>query len=232
MFASDETLRRLIRSYAWLSHRTCVVSGHISLPRGAKIIALNHTDGCDPFLLPLILEERPHFLLQDGLFTIPVIGDMLKQAGQIPVHRGTDRAREAYDQACRLLREGKTIVIFPEGKQVPAGQRILAKTGTVRMALETGAPVIPLGLYVPPENLVKLKLNFNGCQRSGLWQLTGRSYLRFGPVWEPARLISQTPDPDLHLLTGELMNRIYSLVSEIEKELPCASHTLLNPILQ
>jgi 1-acyl-sn-glycerol-3-phosphate acyltransferase len=232
MFVSNEILRNMIKGYAWLTHRSCDVSGNISLPKGAKIIALNHTDGCDPFFLPLILDEQPHFLLQDGLFNIPVIGSLLKQSEQIPVYRETDRAREAFDQACQLLREGKTVVVFPEGKQVPLGNRIPAKTGTVRMALETGAPIIPVGLYAPPENLIKIKANLQGCPRSGLWQLTGKSYMRFGAVWKPANSFSQISNPDFHAMTDELMNRIYMLVSEIEKEIPRVSHTLLNPVLQ
>ena len=42
------------------------------LPTGPKIIAMNHTPGCDPLYLPFLLDETPHFLLQDGLFNIPV----------------------------------------------------------------------------------------------------------------------------------------------------------------
>jgi 1-acyl-sn-glycerol-3-phosphate acyltransferase len=228
MFTSSETLRKIIKSYLWLSHRSCTVSGNTTLPSGAKIIALNHTHGCDPFFLPLVLDEQPYFLLQDGLFDIPVIGCLLMQSGQIPVYRGEERARESYGQACQLLREGKTIVLFPEGKLVPPGSRVQAKTGTIRMALETGAPIIPVGLYVPPQNLINVRINFQGSSRSGLWQVTGRSYMRFGAVWNPAN----NRIPNAHTLTDELMNRIYTLVSEIQKDIPRASHTLLNPILQ
>jgi 1-acyl-sn-glycerol-3-phosphate acyltransferase len=228
MFTSSDTLRKIIKSYLWLSHRSCTVSGNTSLPSGAKIIALNHTYGCDPFFLPLILDEQPYFLLQDGLFEIPVIGSLLKQSGQIPVYRGGERAREAYEQACQYLREGKTIVVYPEGKLVSTGSRIRAKTGTIRMALETGAPIIPVGLYVPSQNLVNIKINFQGCLRSGLWQVTGKSYMRFGNVWNP----NNSNTPDTHALTDELMKRVYILVSEIEKDIPCATHTLLNPILR
>jgi 1-acyl-sn-glycerol-3-phosphate acyltransferase len=232
MFASNEFLRNIIQGYTWLSHRSCEVSGNTSLPRGAKIIALNHTNGCDPFFLPLILNEPPHFLLQDGLFNIPVVGSLLKQSGQIPVYRGTDRARDAFDQACQLLREGKTIVIFPEGRLVPAGKRIQAKTGTIRMALETGTPIIPVGLYVPPQNLINVQFNSHGCPQSGLWQLTGKSYMRFGTAWNPIDRPAQANDLNCRVMTDELMNRIYTLVTEIEKEVPCGSHTLLNPVFQ
>ncbi len=226
MFTSAEILCKVLKVVLWLSHRSCTVSGNTNLPRGAKIIILNHTDGCDPFFLPLVLDEQPHFLLQDGTFELPVIGKMLKDSGQIPVYRGTERAREAYDQACQLLREGKTVVIFPEGHLVPEGVRVSAKTGAVRMALETGAPIIPVGLYAPRENLVKIQITSEGCSRPGAWQLTGKSYMRFGAAWNPANVLSQTDTPNFRTLTDELMNRVYTLVSETQKEIPCAVHRM------
>jgi 1-acyl-sn-glycerol-3-phosphate acyltransferase len=224
MFAPDETARNLLKVYSKVLNRSCEISGHTTLPRGAKIIAMNHTDGCDPLFLPLFLDEIPYFLLQDGLFEIPLIGKLLKETGQIPVYRDTNRAKEALQQACALLHQGKTIVIFPEGKQSPDGQRIRAKTGTVRMALETGAPIIPLGLYVRPQDLVHVKFDFQGSERLGVWQFTGKSYMRFGPPWRLDSCFSEADQLDVHTLTDELMNLIYRLVSDIQKEIPCESH--------
>jgi 1-acyl-sn-glycerol-3-phosphate acyltransferase len=226
MFAPERKIRFYLKVYARLFNRSCIVNGYYPLPHGPKIIAINHTDGCDPLLLPLLLDEKPYFLLQNGLFKIPLIGRLLKQAGQIPVYRETERARDAYEQACELLRQGKTIVIFPEGKQVPAGERIRAKTGTVRMSLQTGAPIVPLGLYVPPENLVNVKFNFQGRKCYGLWQASGKSYARFGEPWIVRESLTESDQPNVHALTEELMNRIYRLVTDIEKEIPCESHFL------
>jgi len=229
MLTPDQIFRTGLKSYSVLFNRTCEVSGHYPLPPGPKIIAINHTVGCDPLQLALVLDEKPHFLLQDGLFTIPFIGWLLKETGQIPVYRGTERAKEAMEQACSLLREGKTIAIFPEGKDVPAGQRIAAKTGVVRMALETGVPIIPLGLYAPPQHLTPLRFQWQGSERSGAWQFSGKSYMRFGAVWKPNTQF------DIREQTNTLMDRIYSLVAEaerIERESLCGSHTLLNPILR
>ena len=187
MFTSSDTLRKIIKSYLWLSHRSCTVSGNTSLPSGAKIIALNHTYGCDPFFLPLILDEQPYFLLQDGLFDIPVIGSLLKQSGQIPVYRDGERAKEAYEQACQYLREGKTIVVYPEGKLVPTGSRIQAKTGTIRMALETGAPIIPVGLYVPSSKSGQCQIQFSGML--SIWIMAGHRQIlyAFRLVWNPSQ---------------------------------------------
>jgi 1-acyl-sn-glycerol-3-phosphate acyltransferase len=232
MLTPAEILCKILKIVLWLSHRSCAISGNTNLPSGAKIIILNHTDGCDPFFLPLVLDDQPHFLLQVETFNLPVIGTLLKESGQIPVCRGTERAKEAYDQACQMLREGKTVVIFPEGHLVPDGVRVPTKTGAVRMALETGTPIIPMGLYASPENLTPIRIKSEGCFRTGAWQFTGRSYIRFGTAWNPANVFSRTGTPNFRTITDDLMNRVYTLVSEIQKELPCVSHTLLNPILQ
>lgn len=226
MFTADQISRSILKSYFTVLNRTYDIKGQLSLPPGPKIIAMNHTPGCDPLYLPFVLEETPHFLLQDGSFTIPVIGWMLKETGQIPVYRGTDRAKDAKEQACSMLRQGKTIAIFPEGKDVPSRQRIPAKTGVVRMSIETGAPIIPLGLYAPPQYLTPLHFNWQGSARSGAWQFSGKSYMRFGAAWKP------TAQSDVHAQTNELMDRIYTLVAEAERDAQCVSHTSLNPILQ
>lgn len=232
MSASDNNARWLLNAYAKVLRRTCEVSGDSSLPRGAKIIAMNHTDGYDPLFLPLMMEERPYFLLQDGLFKIPVIGKLLKDSGQIVVHRGTERAREAYEQACQYLREGKTIALFPEGKQAPAGVRIPAKTGTIRMALETGAPIIPLGLYVPPQNLTSLRVRFQGESRCGQWQLSGKSYMRFGEAWDVSQRAGFADPLIVKEMTEELMNRIYRLVADVEREVTCEPKPSFKPAFQ
>lgn len=226
MFTTEQFSRLMLKSYFTVLNRTYDVKGNEYLRAGPRIIAMNHTPGCDPFYLPFLLEETPHFLLQDGLFAIPVIGSMLRATGQIPVYRGTERAKDAKEQACALLREAKTIAIFPEGKDVPLGQRIPGKSGTVRMSIETGAPIIPLGLYAPSQSLTSLNFHWQGSARCGAWQFTGKSYMRFGAAWRP------NPHVDVHTQTEELMDRIYSLVAEAERDAKCVSLTSLSPILR
>lgn len=226
MLTNLQFSRFVLRSYFTIFQRSVNVKGFSSLPAGAKIIAMNHTPGCDPLFLPFLLNEMPHFLLQDGLFRIPLIGGLLKTSGQIPVYRGTDRAKEAKEQACAILRNGGTIAIFPEGKDVELGTRIPAKTGVIRMAIETGVPIIPLGLYAPAHALTRLNFEWEGTPRSGAWQFSGKSYMRFGASWMP------NANTDIHAQTEDLMNRIYSLVTEAERDFQCESPSLLNPILQ
>ena len=226
MITSIQISRIVLKSYFTIFNRSFDVKENCPLPEGPKIIAMNHTPGFDPLYLPFILKDTPHFLLQDGMFKVPFIGWMLKESGQIPVYRGTDRAKEAKEQACAILRAGGTIAIFPEGKDVEFGKRIPAKTGVVRMALETGAPIIPLGLYAPHQNLTPLNFQWEGSPRSGAWQFSGKSYMRIGTPWLPKA------QSNIHAQTEELMNRIYSLVADAERESQRASQPVFSPIRQ
>ena len=221
MSTPEILFKNALNVYSHILGRGVRASGKHQLPPGPKIIAANHTVGSDPLFIPPVLEETVYFLFQDGLFKIPVVGWILKQTRQIPVQRDSGKAKEALEKACNLLSEGKTVVLFPEGKLVSRGERIPAKTGVIRMALATGAPIIPLGMYVAEKDTIIIK----GRQNSMLWQISGKCHMRFGAAWRP--------DPrqtDFHRSTDELMDRIYSLVAETERELLCVSPTLLNPI--
>jgi len=229
MFMPDEILRCILKTYTGIFGRA-EIRGHFPLPEGPKIIAANHTLASDAFHLPLVLDEKPYFLMQHDLFDIPVIGSLLKLAGQIPVKQNSTESKDSLLLAYHALRERKTIVIFPEGELVPPGKRVRAKTGVVRMALETGAPIIPLGMYVPTQNVMEWSLHRQGCKHSGMWQVSGKCHLNFGMPWKPSQ-INHAPE-DIRALTDELMNRIYSLVAETQKETLCVSPISLNPILQ
>ena len=227
MSTPEIIFKNALNVYSHILGRGVSVSGNHQLPPGPKIIAANHTVGSDPLFLPLGLNENPHILFQDGLFKIPVFGWFLKQCDQIPVERNSENAKKALEKACELLREGKTVSIFPEGQLVPVGERIHAKTGVIRMALATGAPIIPLGIYVTEKDVVKIKGKQNGEDKSMLWQISGKCNMRFGPAWRP-----NPNQPNLHNQINELMDRIYLLVAEAQKESLCIPHTLLNPIPQ
>ena len=204
------------------------VKGLETLPRGPKIIAINHTNVTDAIFLPLIFSKVPRFVAQGDLFQIPILGHIMKETQQIPVDP-EDRLM-AFEQASELLHQGETILIFPEGQLVPFGERVKAWTGTVRLSLATGAPIIPLGIYTDPQNVTALKINRGGQSRNGLYQFKGRCYLRFGSTWQPDP--SKRKPFQIHAQTDELMDRIYSLVIEAQKESQCVSPTLLNPIPQ
>ena len=214
----------IFRTYQKMFGIKYEVKGFEALPEGPKIIAINHTNVTDAFFLPLIFSKMPRLIVQGDLFQIPVLGYLLKETGQIPVN--PEDCRAAFDQARELLQRGETILIFPEGQLVPPGQRVRAKTGAARLSKSTGAPVIPLGIYVDPQDARELTMNRLGKKRQGLYQFRGKCSMRFGSAWKPEA------GSNFHAQTDELMDRIYSLVAEAQKESQCVSHTSLKPIPQ
>ncbi|SEK57379.1 lysophospholipid acyltransferase family protein [Streptacidiphilus jiangxiensis] len=124
------------------------------LPQGPCIVAANHSSLIDPGVVLAALrrlgEPRPVVLATAGLWRIPVLGRKLRAEGHIPVQRGTAQAAAALEAAERELRRGRVVVIYPEGRlprrpdsRDDAPQEF--RTGLARLALATGAPVVPLG---------------------------------------------------------------------------------------
>jgi 1-acyl-sn-glycerol-3-phosphate acyltransferase len=138
------TGRCLIASYARLLFQLNV-QWHMPLPDGPKIIAPNHPSTTDPFLITLLTQEPIHILIHKTLFKVPVFGRYLRRAGHVPVV--TAHGRAAFDAAQRLLEAGHTIAIFPEGAISPLDCGFARPhTGVARLALSTGAPVLPVGI--------------------------------------------------------------------------------------
>lgn len=129
------------------------IEGLDNIPReGAAILAFNHISFLDPFAAAYAVHlggRRPRFLAKSELFADKRIGWILKGARQIPVHRGTPTAPMALDQALDALRRGEVIVIFPEGTITNDVDLhpMAPKTGLARLALGSGAPVLPCALW-------------------------------------------------------------------------------------
>ena len=115
------------------------------LPPGPAIIAANHPSTTDPFYVAGMLRRQSFILIKDLLFQVPVLGEYLRRSGHIPVETG--RGEEALTTAVERLRAGHTVIIFPEGVLSPVeGGCAQARTGVARLALMSGAPVVPVGI--------------------------------------------------------------------------------------
>lgn len=127
--------------------------GQEHLPKDGSFIAVsNHVSYVDPTTLAQYLYLNgyiPHFLAKAPLFDVPVVGTFLRAFGQIPVHRGTLRAKEAVDKGLEVLSGGGVIAMFPEGTLTrdPDLWPMVARTGAARMALETGVPIVPVAQW-------------------------------------------------------------------------------------
>ncbi|MGC9394043.1 MAG: lysophospholipid acyltransferase family protein [Anaerolineae bacterium] len=125
---------------------------YAELPAGPKIIAANHPSTTDPLIMTTLCDEPVRILITESVFTIPVVGRLLRRTGQIPVVRENGRA--AFDEALRRLQDGQTVGIFPEGSLSPhEGGLHDPRTGAARLALLTGAPIIPVGIHLRRENV-------------------------------------------------------------------------------
>lgn len=126
--------------------------------RGGFIVAVNHLSEIDPFTVAHFLVNQgypPMFLAKSSLFDIPVLGRALPALGQVPVYRNTRRAGDALAAAEQAVRDGKCVVIMPEGTltREPTLWPMKGRTGVGRLALATQAPVIPVGQW-GPQNLL------------------------------------------------------------------------------
>ncbi len=135
--------------------------GQENLPADTGFIAVsNHVSYVDPLTFGHYLYNNghpPRFLAKHELFKLPVIGRILKSGDQIPVYRGTSQAKDSLSYAHEVLARGDMIAMFPEGTLTrdPELWPMVARTGAARLALESGAPVIPVAqwgahLLLPP----------------------------------------------------------------------------------
>lgn len=124
--------------------------GMEKLPDGGYIAVANHVTEIDPLAVAHAVYmggNTPHFLAKDSLFRVPVLSSLMRGLKQIPVARADRReAQKALEVAREVLGEGGAIIIYPEGTLTrdPQLWPMRAKTGAARLALVTGAPVVPI----------------------------------------------------------------------------------------
>ncbi|GAB3425844.1 lysophospholipid acyltransferase family protein [Flindersiella endophytica] len=125
---------------------------------GGVVIVTNHLSHIDPFVIGHFINNqgRPaRFLAKASLFTVPVVGPFLRSAGQIPVHRERRAAGDALVEAVQAIDDGEAVLVYPEGTitRDPDQWPMIGKSGAVRIALRTGAPLVPVAQWGAQELL-------------------------------------------------------------------------------
>jgi 1-acyl-sn-glycerol-3-phosphate acyltransferase len=111
---------------------------------GAVIIAGNHPSYLDPVLVGLPIRRKIRFMAWDALFRIPLLGQVIRVMGAFPVDIRKGRGEAAYHQARRVLESGEVLGIFPEGQRSDQAAMGDLRAGVARLAIETGAPIVPV----------------------------------------------------------------------------------------
>lgn len=114
--------------------------------RGPCVVVCNHESLADVVLVGALPREMK-WLSKRAVFRIPLLGWMMRMAGDIEVRRGERESRSrAYDDMVEWLGRGMPVMIFPEGTRSPTRELLPFKNGAFRLAIETGVPVLPLAV--------------------------------------------------------------------------------------
>jgi 1-acyl-sn-glycerol-3-phosphate acyltransferase len=137
--------RRLGRALAKINRWQIRISGRENLVVGqVYAIVSNHQSMADiPVISHLPVDAK--WLVKAELFRVPFLGWMLRMAGDVPVERSDRRkGAKALLQCARLLRQGCSIVCFPEGTRSPDGQVLPFSEGPFQLAIRERVPILPL----------------------------------------------------------------------------------------
>ena len=185
------------------------VEGRHHVPdAGCAIIASNHLSFSDSIFMPLMVRRKVIFVAKAEYFTGRGLKGFLSRmffvgTGTIPVDRSGGRAAQAaIETGLRILREGNLFGIYPEGTRSPDGRLYRGKTGVARLALESGAPVIPV-----------VMLNADEIQPPGkIFPKIKQVRIRFGPPMDFSRYAGMAGDRFVErAVTDEIMYELMEL---------------------
>lgn len=126
------------------------VSGLDKVPAtGPVLMVANHVSYLDPVFSAVFVHRGgrvPRFLAKASLWNVPLVRSVMTGSGQIPVYRDSADAQRSLSAAFQALRDGKLVLIYPEGTitRDPAGWPMHSRTGVARLALSAEVPVVPM----------------------------------------------------------------------------------------
>jgi 1-acyl-sn-glycerol-3-phosphate acyltransferase len=204
----------------WLARRRHRGGGRI--PReGAALLVFNHVSHLDPVVDAVFVHRNkrvPRFMAKDSVASAPVLGRIFLGAGGIPVYRGSATAGDSLRMAHRSLRDGKIVVIYPEGTvtKEPGHWPKRAFTGAARLALDNDVPVIPIARWGTQDILDFYHKKLRLFPRKTVTHLVGE------PVDLSAYREKDLTAAVLREVTDLVMDRVTDLLAEIRGERPPA----------
>jgi 1-acyl-sn-glycerol-3-phosphate acyltransferase len=200
------------------------LSGKENIPEtGGIILAPNHMSYADWPAIALFSDgyakRYPVFMIKSAIFEVKVIGPLMYKFGQLPVFRGRGDAGLVLKKAEQALKAGACVIVYPEGTATrdPDLWPMTGKTGAARLALTTGAPVIPIAQWGAQKVLPY------GSKKPKLWPRTTVRMAAGPPVdlsaYQGKRLGAST----LQAATADIMADITGLLGKIRQETPPAA---------
>lgn len=146
-FITDTTQRRALIALARALFAPIMkmdVQGVGNVPHeGAAILVANHVTNFDVFPMQFALPRVIFFMGKAELFRNPIMDVLIRNLSGFPVNRG-EKDQWAMDHALKILRHGQMLGMFPEGTRSKGRGLSVAKTGTARLAIESGCPIVPM----------------------------------------------------------------------------------------
>ncbi|WP_109523312.1 lysophospholipid acyltransferase family protein [Nocardia aurea] len=188
------------------------------VPRqGGVIIAANHLSWTDPVLLAHFLYDHgrwPVILAKSALFKVPLLGRAVRALCAVPVDRGSSEAARSLHESAQRLKEGGAILFYPEGTctRDPGLWPMVGKTGVARLALQSGAQVIPVAHWGAHELLPY------GEKRPRLFPRK-TFHVSVGPPVDLSRYADRPPHADvLREATADIMAAVTAQLAELRGE--------------
>jgi 1-acyl-sn-glycerol-3-phosphate acyltransferase len=129
-----------------LIYRVRVIGRENVPPKGGLVLAPNHFSQLDHFFAGVYMRRKVRFMAKSQLFGPPVLTFVFKHGGVFPVRRG-HRDEEAFKTAFELLDQGEMLLVYAEGGRQRSGEMGEPKPGIGRLALESGAPIVPVAIH-------------------------------------------------------------------------------------
>ena len=141
------------------STRVEVIGGQNILRTKPQVMMANHQSDFDILITLAFVPGQFRWIAKKELFTIPVFGQAMRSAGYIEIDRQNhEKAMQSLDLAALRIRQGKSVMTFPEGTRSRSGEIKAFKQGTFYLAIQSGAPIIPISIVGSGEIMPKRSL--------------------------------------------------------------------------
>ncbi|MDI6726188.1 MAG: lysophospholipid acyltransferase family protein [Smithellaceae bacterium] len=141
------------------STRVTVIGGHNVLSKQPQVFMCNHQSDFDILVAMAHIPGQFRWLAKKELFRIPIFGPAMRGVGYIEIDRQDhQKAMKSLDEAAEKIRDGKSVMTFPEGTRSRDGQVKPFKPGTFYLAIKSGAPIVPVTIVGTAEIMPRRSL--------------------------------------------------------------------------